>query len=450
VVALATRQQVSNRPRLLQAALDAFAQPDIRRKLTFTLAILIIFRFIAHVPVPNANREQLDAIFQGNSVLGFLNLFSGGTLQQLSVAALGVYPYVTAQIIIQIMTPLIPSLQALQKEGEQGRNRIQLYSNWLTVPLAAIQAYAQLQLIQQSGGISGIGFGAGQALPTLATIIAMTAGTMLLVWMGELITERGIGNGVSIIIFGGIIAGILRTAGRGVIGGGGGLGTGFSGVLILIILGLVMLIGIVFVQEARRRIPVQYARSQFRRGQLYRQTGSNVIPIPVNSAGMIPLIFAFTGMLLPSVVGYYLEGTGPTWLRDAGHVLRVATQPNSPIYMAAVFLLVVVFAFFYTIVIFQQQNLAENLQKQGGFIPGIRPGRPTAEYLNRVIIRVTWAGALFLGLVSILPMVATRLTNVQALTLSATGMLIVVGVVLDTMRQLEAQLLMRNYEGFIR
>jgi preprotein translocase subunit SecY len=449
-VALATRQQTNSRPRLLQAAIDAFAQPDIRRKVIFTIVVLIIFRFIAHIPVPNANREQLDAIFQQSAVLGFLNLFSGGTLQQLSIAALGVYPYVTAQIIVQIMTPLIPSFQALQKEGEQGRNRLQLYANWLAVPLAFVQGYAQLQLIQSSGGISGIGFGGANALPTLATLIAMVAGTMLLIWMGELITENGIGNGISIIIFGGIVAGLIPLIGQGVIGGAGGLGTGFSGVLILIVLGLAMIMSIVFVQEARRRIPVQYARSQFRRGQLYRQTGSNVIPIPVNSAGMIPLIFAFTGMLLPSVIGYYLEGSSTGWLQSVGSFLRVATQPSSPIYMIAVFLLVVIFAFFYTIVIFQQQNLAENLQKQGGFIPGIRPGRPTAEYLNRTIIRVTWAGALFLGLVSVLPMVATSLTNVQALTLSSTGMLIVVGVVLDTMRQLEAQLLMRNYEGFIR
>ncbi len=449
-MALATRQQTNNRPRLLQAAMDAFAQPDIRRKVIFTVAVLIIFRFIAHIPVPNANRDQLDAIFQQSAVLGFLNLFSGGTLQQLSIAALGVYPYVTAQIIVQIMTPLIPSLQALQKEGEQGRNRLQLYANYLAVPLAAVQGYAQLQLIQSNGGISGIGFAGANALPTLATIIAMVAGTMLLIWMGELITENGIGNGISIIIFGGIVAGLAPLIGRGVLGGSGGLGTGFSGILILIVLGLLIIVSIVYVQEARRRIPVQYARSQFRRGQLYRQTGSNVIPIPVNSAGMIPLIFAFTGMLLPSVVGYYLEGSATGWVHDVGGFLRVATQPNSPVYMIAVFVLVVIFAFFYTIVIFQQQNLAENLQKQGGFIPGIRPGRPTAEYLNRTIIRVTWAGALFLGLVSVLPMVATRLTNVQALTLSSTGMLIVVGVVLDTMRQLEAQLLMRNYEGFIR
>lgn len=448
-MALATRQQVSSKPRLLQAAIDAFAQPEIRQKLLFTFGLLVIFRFIAHVPVPNTNRQVLDQLFQSNAVLGFVNLFSGGTLQQMSVAALGVYPYVTASIIMQIMTPLVPRLQALQREGEQGRNRIQLYTHWLTVPLAAVQAYAQLQLIQRLGGITGIGLTGQAALPTLATVVAMTAGTMLLVWLGELITERGIGNGVSIIIFAGIIA-RLPSLLAGIVGGGGGLGAGFSGIMILLVLGLGMILAIVFVQEARRRVPVQYARSQFRRGQLYRQTGSNVIPIPVNSAGMIPLIFAFTGMLLPSVFGSYLEGVSTRWLSDVGHWLRLATEPNRPVYIVAVFFLVVIFSFFYTIVVFQQQNLAENLQKQGGFIPGIRPGRPTAEYLNRVILRVTWAGALFLGFIAVLPMIATSLTNVQALTLSSTGMIIVVGVVLDTMRQLEAQLLMRNYEGFIR
>ena len=445
---MAASAPASNRPRLLQAGIDAFSQPDVRGKIFFTIAMLLIFRFVAHVPVPGVDRESLQATFDNNAVLGFLNIFSGGALENLSVAALGVYPYITATIVMQLAVPLIPRLQALQQEGESGRQRIQLYQHWITVPLAAVQGYAQLLLIQQFGGISGIGFSGDNALPTVATIISLIAGTMFLVWLGELITDRGIGNGISLIIFGGIVAGLPGLIGRGVLTG---TGAAVGGILLLVVVAIAVVALIVYFQEAQRRIPVQYARSSIKGGRMYRQQGQSHIPLRVNSAGMIPLIFAFSIMIFPPVVAQFVAQTADvSWIRSTAQFFEVALTPSGGVYWIMVFLMVVAFAFFYTMVMFQQQNLAENLQRQGGFIPGIRPGRPTQEYITRVLIRITWGGAIFLGFIAVLPFVAARLTNgPQALQISATGLLIVVGVVIDTMRQLEAQMMMRNYEGFI-
>jgi preprotein translocase subunit SecY len=269
---------------------------------------------------------------------------------------------------------------------------------------------------------------------------------MFLVWLGELITENGIGNGISLIIFGGIVAGLPTLLSQIT-----GSSVGLFGVVALFGIGLVLLFAIVYVQEAQRRIPVQYARSVFRSGRMYRQSGQSHIPLRVNSAGMIPLIFAFSVTIFPSAAADYLRNQSETgWVQSTGDFIVDWFNPRAPAYLVLVFLLVMIFTFFYTLVVFQQQNLAENLQKNGGFIPGIRPGRPTAQYIMRVLVRITWAGAIFLGVVAIVPTVATRFTDVQSLTISSTGLIIVVGVVLDTMRQLEAQLMMRNYEGFIR
>ena len=442
---IASRAQQAPRPRLLQALIDAFQQPDLRRKLLFTFAMLVIFRFVAHVPIPGINPDLLKKAFENNAILGFMNLFSGGALRNLSVAAMGVYPYITASIIIQVMIPIVPSLQALSKEGEQGRNKIQMYTHWLTVPLAVVQGYSQLIVLQRSGAISGVGFTGEEALPTLASIISMAAGTMFLVWLGELITENGIGNGVSIIIFSGIVASLpsmlpsIANSSAGLAG---------IGLMVLLIVGL--LAAIVFMQEAQRRVPVQYARSLFRGGRMYRQSGATHIPLRVNSAGMIPLIFAYSLVIFPSAAAQAFQGSSTPWVANTADFIVNVFTPNGGPYYLMVFLLVVVFTFFYTLVIFQQQNLAENLQKQGGFIPGIRPGRPTQEYIMRVLVRITWAGGIFLGLVAVAPFFVTSFTDVQSLTISSAGLIIVVGVVLDTMRQLEAQLLMRDYGGFIR
>jgi preprotein translocase subunit SecY len=443
-----TNQQTSRRPQLLQAGYDAFAQPDVRRKVLFTVAMLLVFRIAAHIPLPNVNAEDLRNTFDNNAILGFLNIFSGGALRNLSVAALGVYPYITATIISQLAIPLIPRLRALQQEGEAGRQRLQIYTHWATVPLAALQAYAQLLLIQQLGGIDTIGFSGGAALGTFAAIMSMVAGTMFLVWVGELISEQGIGNGVSLIIFGGIVAGMPTILGNSLLSG---TGTAITGFALLAVIAVVLVAAIVWVQEAQRRIPVQYARSTFRGGRMYRQQGQTHIPLRVNSAGMVPLIFAFSIMIAPPVFAQFVARTVDVgWIRNVAEFLSTALSPTAFLYWLFVFLLVMIFSFFYTVVVFQQQNLAENLQRQGGFIPGIRPGRPTQEYVMRVLIRITWGGAIFLGLVSVVPFFATSFTDVQAVQISAAGLLIVVGVVLDTMRQLEAQMMMRNYEGFIR
>lgn len=437
----------STRPRLLQAGIDAFSQPDVRRKILFTIAMLLVFRFVAHVPVPGVEREALQSTFDDNAILGFLNIFSGGALQNMSVAALGVYPYITATIVMQLATPLIPRLQALSQEGESGRQRIQLYQHWMTVPLAAFQGYAQLLLIQSFGGISSIGFGVDTALPTIATLFTMVAGTMFLVWLGELITESGVGNGVSLIIFGGIVAGMPGLVGRGLLTSSG---TALGSILLLTAITLAVVALIVYFQEAQRRIPVQYARSSIKGGRMYRQQGQSHVPLRVNSAGMIPLIFAFSIMIFPPVVAQFVATTADVgWVVSIAEFFQAALSPTGVLYWALVFVMVVAFAFFYTMVVFQQQNLAENLQRQGGFVPGIRPGRPTQEYIMRVLIRITWGGAFFLGFIAVLPFLATGLTGVQALQISAVGLLIAVGVVIDTMRQLEAQMMMRNYEGFI-
>lgn len=441
----------SNRPRLLQACIDAFRQPDTREKLLFTFGMLVAYRFLAHVPLPNVNQAALTGAFNNNALLGFINVFSGNTLRRLSVAAEGVYPYITASIVMQILVPVVPRFQALSKEGEQGQQKIQLYTNYLTVPLALVQGYLQLEILTkintgQGPALRNFGlFSADTLLPTLATLASVVAGTLFLVWLGELITERGIGNGISIIIFAGIVAAIPSLAGSNVFSA-----SGVAAVMLLGVISFVLLYAIVIFNEATRRVPVQYSRSVFRGGRLYRQSGQTYIPLKVNSAGMIPLLFAFSGMLLPSFIAQYLAGSSNGAIRSLSSWMNTAFSPNGLVYQLAVFFLVVVFTFFYTLIVFQQQNVAENLQKQGGFIPGIRPGRPTAEYINRVLFRITWAGALFLGIVSVVPFFATRLTGVQSLQITATGMLIVVGVVIDTMKQLEAQLLMRNYEGFIR
>ena len=400
------------------------------------------------------NRALLEQAFENNALLGLFNLFSGGALRNLSVAALGVYPFITAQIILNLLVPIVPSLQALSREGESGRNRIQLYTHYLAVPMAIVQGYAQLVILQNAGAISGIGFTGPEALPTISAVISMLAGTMFLVWLGELITENGIGNGISLIIFGGIVAGLPSLFPNIV-----SQNVGWFSIGAMIAIGLAVLAAIVFVQEAQRRIPVQYARSVFRSGRMYRQSGQSHIPLRVNSAGMIPLIFAFSIVIFPPVAADFVRNqTDTVWVVNFADAVVNWFGPTgaivSPVFIITVFLLVMIFTFFYTLVVFQQQNMAENLQKNGGFVPGIRPGRPTAEYIMRVLVRITWGGAIFLGFVAIvpylLPYVVTGFQNVNSLTLSGTGLLIMVGVVLDTMRQLEAQLMMRNYEGFIR
>ena len=428
---------------MLQAVSSALRLPDLRQKLLFTFAMLVVFRFIAHVPVPGIDPAALERLFQSNALLGMFDLFSGGAMRNFSIAAMGVYPYITASIIMQLLTPIIPQLQNLQKEGESGRNRINMYTHWLTVPLAALQGYGQLLILSSQGAISGFGLSGETLLPTIAMVASLTAGTILLVWIGELITENGIGNGVSIIIFGGIVANLPQIVGQGFLSL-----NNIVGVAVFGLLGIGTVYAIVIFNEAQRRIPVQYARRV--RGTKVYGGQSTHIPLRVNSAGMIPLIFAMSIVIFPGVVASWFMYGNSGWISDVARTVYSVFDASGWVYWLLYFTLVVGFTFFYTMVIFEQQRLSENLQKYGGFVPGIRPGRPTSLYLNKVLLRITWAGALFLGIVAVLPFFARTGTGVQALQLSSTGLLIIVGVVLDMMRQLEAQLLMRHYEGFIK
>jgi preprotein translocase subunit SecY len=436
--------QTQSRPRLLQAMIDAFSLPDLRAKLIFTVAMLVVFRFIAHVPIPGVDLLALQKIFERNQLLGMLDMFSGGAMRNFSVAAMGVYPYITSSIIMQLLVPVIPALRRLSEEGESGRNRINQITHWLTIPLAALQGFAQLQLLRSQGAVLGT-----DALETAAIIISLTAGTMFCVWLGELITERGIGNGVSIIIFGGIISGLPQQVGRGFIAG-----ENWLGVIIFTLLSIATVVIIVIFTEGHRRIPVQYARTAFKGGRMYRQAGSTHIPLRVNMAGMIPLIFAMSLMIFPGTIASYFaapQGQDPNFANTLMEWFNPSAQlPIGLFYWVLYFLLVVGFTFFYTMVIFEQMDLARTLQRQGGFIPGVRPGKPTTDYLNGVINRITWGGALFLALIAIMPFIAQIITQTPVLTLSSTGILIVVGVALDTMKQIEAQLTMRRYEGFLK
>jgi preprotein translocase subunit SecY len=444
---------------MLEAVRNAFRLPDLRRKLLITLGILVIYRFLSHIPVPGVNREALSTIFQSNQLLGLLNLLSGGALQNFSVMAMGVYPYITASIIIQLLIPIIPAWQELQKEGEAGRNRLNQYTNWLTIPLALLQAFGQSSLLAQGNSAAGPvltkwGF-ANYPLETIVILFSLTAGTMIAMWLGQIITQQGIGNGVSIIIFGGIIAAMPQNIVNTTVQGG------ILQLLVFLLITVLTVAIIVVVQEGQRRIPVQYGkRVRAMRGNRLMVVGgqSTHVPMRVNSAGMIPLIFASSMLIFPSTIASYFVNSPSTFVANVSRFISNFFSPANAPYWIMYFLLVIAFTYFYTDVIFKQQNLADSLQRQGGFIPGIRPGYNTEKYLNTVLSRITLVGALFLGFVAILPWLVHLLFGAGAssraanstLLISSTGLLIVVGVVLDTMKQLEAQLLMRHYEGFIR
>jgi preprotein translocase subunit SecY len=444
---------------MLEAVRNAFRLPDLRRKLLITLGILVIYRFLSHIPVPGVDREALSTIFSSNQLLGLLNLLSGGALQNFSVMAMGVYPYITASIIIQLLIPIVPAWQELQKEGEAGRNRLNQYTNWLTIPLALLQAFGQSSLLAQSGGGTGpvltkFGF-ASYPLETIVILFSLTAGTMIAMWLGQIITQQGIGNGISIIIFGGIIAAMPQNIVNTTVQGG------ILQLLVFLVITVLTVAIIVVVQEGQRRIPVQYGkRVRAMRGNRLMVVGgqSTHVPMRVNSAGMIPLIFASSMLIFPSTIASYFVNSPTPFVANVSSFISNFFSPANAPYWIMYFLLVIAFTYFYTDVIFKQQNLAESLQRQGGFIPGIRPGYNTEKYLNTVLSRITLVGALFLGFVAILPWLvhllfgagAASRASTSTLLISSTGLLIVVGVVLDTMKQLEAQLLMRHYEGFIR
>jgi preprotein translocase subunit SecY len=434
---------------MLEALRNAFRLRDVRQRLVFTLGILVILRLAAHVPLPNVDADALRQVFDQNQLLGLFDLFSGGAMSRFSIMALGVYPYITANIIVQLLTPLIPALEELQKEGEAGRNKLNQYQYLMTIPLAALQGYTQAQLLVGQGGVISQWGLTTFPLPTISTVLTLTAGTMLAVWMGELINEMGVGQGLSIIIFGNIVAQIPGQVGSLLV-------NDVAALIFFILITIITILVIVVVQEGQRRIPVQYGKRVLAmRGNRLRIAGgqSTHIPLRVNTAGMIPLIFASSILIFPGIVAQFFVNSETAWVANLSQALLRVSNGQSDLYYLFYFLMVVGFTYFYTDVIFQQQNLPESLQRQGGFIPGIRPGRRTAEYLNGVMQRITLVGALFLGIVAILPWLVklSGLTeNPGQMLITSSGLLIVVGVVRDTMKQLEAQLLMRHYEGFIR
>jgi preprotein translocase subunit SecY len=442
---------------LLEALAQALRIPELRRKLLFTLGLLLAFRVLASISIPGANPVALNDLFSGNSLLGLLNLFSGGGLQRFTIVALGLNPYINATIIMQLMTVVSVRLKELSKEGEIGRKKITRYTRWLTVPLAMLQAYGYLALftnpqVTKDGAILSNPTGATE----ISFILTLTAGTIIAMWLGELITEYGVGNGVSLIIFVGII-GRLPAA---IVGYGGTGGTAHLVQLaVMTIIAVVVTAGVIEVQQAQRKVPVQSAQRVLNvRTGMASQGRRNFLPLRVNAAGVIPIIFAISIMTFPTIfANLFQSSTG--WTFTVSSWITTNWQPTGGfiplnfLYNGIYFLLVMGFTYFYTAIVFDPVDVADNLKKQSTFIPGIRPGRSTAEYLGKVMGRITLAGALFLAMITVvLPLLTAVLTGVPStsLYLGGTAILIVVGVALDTMKQIETQLLMRQYKGFIK
>jgi preprotein translocase subunit SecY len=424
---------------VLRTFLNAFRVPDIRKKLAFTAAMLALYRLGAYIPAPGINIdvvEDLASNFSGQSnVLGFLNLFSGGSLQRFAIFALGIMPYITASIMLQLLTVVLPSLDKLRKEGEVGQQKITQYTRYLTVGLAFGQSIGYVFLFRTFAGNEGTevvdNFTFGRVF---LIVMTLTAGCVLLMWLGELITQRGIGNGISLMIFASIASGIPN-----------GIQAWWTNpdqifVVMMPFLALAIIAGIVFMQEGQRRIPIQYAKRVV--GRRMAGGGSTYLPLRVNMAGVIPVIFAASLMAFPPTVG---ELTQAGWAQD----FSTFFSPNGAAYLVGESILIIVFTYFYTAVTFNPVEQADNLKKYGGFIPGVRPGRPTAEYLDRILARLTFPGALYLAAVAALPTILINQTSANFF-FGGTSILIVVGVALDTMKQLEAQLMMRNYEGFLK
>ena len=425
--------------RVLSIFVKSLQTPEVRKKLLFTAGIFVIFRLFAHIPVAGVNLLALRNLFSQNQFLGLLDIFSGGTLANFSVMALGLNPYINASIILQLLTLVFPKLEALSKEGDQGRQKINQYTRMLTVPLAILQSIGMYALLRSQGIISNLSL-----VNLIAFILTMTAGTMFLVWLGELISEKGLGNGISLLIFAGIVARIPVIFGQ---AASTTNVTNFFNIVIFLAMGLLVISSIVVINEATRRITVHYAKRV--RGNKTYGGQSTHLPLRVNQAGVIPIIFAVSLVLLPSVIANYLSSLNNVFLRSVSGTISSWLNPQGIFYNILYFLLVVAFTYFYTAVIFNPKKIAEEIQKYGGFIPGIRPGTPTAGYLNFVMTRITTAGAIFLGVIAIFPTIAKAMSGIQTLILGGTGILIVVSVVLETIKALEAQLVMRSYDRFV-
>lgn len=426
--------------KFLKVITQVFKIKDLKKKILFTGFIFLICRFAAHVPVPGVDRTALAKLFSTSEFLGLLDIFSGGTLANFSVMALWIGPYINASIIIQLLTMVFPKLEELSKEGEFGREKINQYTRFLTVPLAMFQAFGMIAILKQQA----LGIITQQNLLALSgMILSMTAGTIFLMWLGELISEYGIGNGISMIIFAGIVGrlpiSLLQTLSVAET-------FNFFNFLVFLTMSILVIAGIAFVNEATRKIDISYAK-RVRGSKLYGG-GSTYLPLRVNQAGVIPIIFAVSLVLMPSMLGRFLQTLSSVSLSSLGQTLVSWFDPSSLVYNLVYFLLVIGFTYFYTAVTFNPEKIAEEIKKHGGFIPGIRPGKPTALYLNKVLSRITLAGAIFLGAVAILPSIARGLTGITTMAIGGTGILIVVSVVLETTKSLESQLIMRNYDDF--
>lgn len=425
----------------MKTLLNIWSTPDLRKKILFTIFIIVVFRIIAHIPMPGVDVAALRGFFSGSQIFQLLDIFSGGTLFNFSIMTLGLNPYINASIIMQLLTNVVPKLEELQKEGEYGRGKINQYTRYLTVPLAFVQSWGVLILLQRSGA----GILSNLSPIELATIIVtMTAGTLLLMWLGELITENGIGNGISILIFAGILARLPVTLGQ--------TATIFTpenalNIILIAVLAIVVIGAVAVINEAHRRVTVQYAR-RVRGGRAYGG-GTSHLPIRINQAGVIPIIFAVSIILLPGMLATFFATAANPTIANAATAVRDFFN-NTAFYSAIYFSLVVLFTFFYTAVTFQPTKIADDLRKYGGFVPGIRPGKATSDYLAYIINRITLVGGIFLGAVAVLPFISQGVTNISTIAIGGTGLLIVVSVVLETAKQLESQLVMRSYEGFLR
>ena len=424
--------------RLLNKIRQIWQIKDLRNKILFVLAMLIIFRIAAHIPLPGVNLANLKDFFARNEMLGMLNILSGGAMSNFSIVAMGISPYITASIIMQLLTMIVPKLEELSKEGSAGRQKINQYSRFLTVPLALVQSYGMLILLRQSGQtvLEDLSF-----FNIANILIVMLAGTMFLMWLGELITEKKIGNGISLLIFAGIVERLPASLQQSIAVFDVSQITNW---LILAILALITVAGVVWLTEGQRNIPVTYAR-RIRGHRMYGGTDT-YLPMRVNQAGMIPIIFAISSVLFPSLIGQFMIRSSSTFLLNLGQFL-IGLMQNQLFYGLSYFILVVAFTYFYTSIIFHPKQIAEQLQKQGGFIPGIRPGVPTSQFLSKVSNRIMLAGALSLGLIAILPIITQNVFRISTFTIGGASILIVVSVVLEVVKQIQAQISMHEYEG---
>jgi preprotein translocase subunit SecY len=435
----------------LNHLLKAYKSPSLRRRLLVVLGLIVLFRILAHIPVPVPNNialaRFLRTLFDQSKLLGFADLFSGGALSNFSIIMMGVGPYINASIIMQLLTQVVPKLEALNKEGESGRRRINQYTRLLTLPLAIVQSFGMVLLVRQtSRSLAQTDLiGNPSIYQWLLMVTTITAGSMLVMWIGEIITEKAVGNGISLLIFAGIVAGLPTSLAQ-----FWSLAQGDTGKIVQLGLfaaaAIIVIFAVVLLNEGQRNIPVSYAR-RVRGSKVYSGVDTH-LPIRVILAGVVPIIFALAFLSLPGFVGQIFSNAQTAWIASAARSLNTIFDPNGLVYALTYFVLVVAFTYFYTSVVFNPKDIAENLQKQGGFIPGIRPGSETAGYLRRIISRLTLIGAVSLGLVAILPFLAQSLTRTQALTLGGTGLLIVVSVAIETMKQIESQVLTATYEEY--